>query len=59
MIAGEDRYQREVETGKDSGTGFDMSAKGVPEPEEWLMIILGGGMLLFLYWRERRVKGIA
>lgn len=45
----EDRYQREVESGKDSGNGFDMSAAGVPEPEEWIMMILAAGLLLYLY----------
>ncbi len=53
LSEGEDRYQREVETGKDSGNAFNIGAKGVPEPEEWLMIILAGGMIVFLYWRVR------
>jgi|GEM_PF-1946333 len=57
LSEGNDRYQREVETGKDSGNSFDfMGAKGVPEPEEWLMIILGAGAIGFLYWRERKKK---
>ncbi|HCS20093.1 MAG TPA: hypothetical protein DIW47_05945 [Bacteroidetes bacterium] len=56
LSSGEDRYQREVETGKESGNAFDIGAKGVPEPEEWLMIILAGGMIVFLYWRQRQVN---
>lgn len=53
LSEGEDRYQREVETGRDSGNTFGIGARGVPEPEEWLMIILAGGMIVFLYWRVR------
>ncbi|MHB1277726.1 MAG: hypothetical protein ACYC1Q_04945, partial [Bacteroidia bacterium] len=54
LSEGEDRYQREVETGKESGNAFDIGAKGVPEPEEWVMIVLAGGLILFLYWKERK-----
>lgn len=54
LSEGGDRYQREVETGKDSGNSFDIGAKGVPEPEEWVMIILAGSLMVFLYWKERK-----
>jgi hypothetical protein len=32
---------------------------GVPEPEEWLLIILAAGMLVWFLWNKRRPGAFA
>jgi hypothetical protein len=50
-LSGEkDRYNREAETGNDPVGLMDVQA--VPEPHEWVLIISGLGLLLFLYRRK-------
>lgn len=48
---GEDRFERETESGKQgmpsSGLNF-AEVSGTPEPEEWVLMILAGLMCLFL-----------
>ncbi|MEM8862352.1 MAG: PEP-CTERM sorting domain-containing protein, partial [Chloroflexota bacterium] len=49
----EDRFQREVEEiGDTQAPGPTVT--GVPEPEEWLLIILASGMLLWYLWKQRQ-----
>jgi len=51
----DDRFEREVETGEqDPTTPSDLfSVPAVPEPEEWLLLIIMGGMLSVAVWRRR------
>ena len=46
-----DRFSREANTGEEDLTAPTVT--GVPEPHEWMLIILASIMLLFL-WRRRQ-----
>lgn len=48
----EDRFEREVEAVGETAPGPTVT--GVPEPEEWLLIILAAGMLVWFLWNKRR-----
>lgn len=48
-----DRYQREVEGLGDTTPVTPLPLVGVPEPQEWLLIALAAGMLLYLAYRKR------
>ena len=54
-----DRFEREVETGKlnplSNPLSNSLSAPSVPEPEEWVLIIIVGLMLLFAMWRRKSI----
>lgn len=48
-----DRFQRQVESGKEALTApHDMMVSGVPEPEEWLLILVVGIAVLFAVRRN-------
>ena len=49
---GDDRFEREVEEVGETAPGPTVT--GVPEPEEWLLIILSTGMLIWFLWKKRR-----
>ncbi|MFL5731474.1 MAG: TIGR02921 family PEP-CTERM protein, partial [Cytophagaceae bacterium] len=58
----QDRFKREAETGKENLTkpnsfGFG-EVSGTPEPEEWLLIILAGGLLCY-FAVKRKISGTA
>lgn len=48
-----DRFDREVEEVGQTQSPFEVTA--VPEPHEYLLMALGGG-LLFWFWRKRRMR---
>ncbi len=48
----DDRFEREVEAVGETAPGPTVT--GVPEPEEWLLIILSAGMLLWYFWKRRQ-----
>lgn len=56
----DDRFKREVETGKEEvGSPSDAFAvPAVPEPEEWALLIIACSALLWVYWRKRRTEGV-
>lgn len=46
----EDRFERETETGiEDMSDSSLMNVTGIPEPEEWILIIITALMLIFFY----------
>ncbi len=47
----DDRFDREVEEVGETAPGPTVT--GVPEPEEWLLMILAVGMLLWAFWKKR------
>ncbi|MCC3404724.1 MAG: TIGR02921 family PEP-CTERM protein [Microcoleus sp. PH2017_10_PVI_O_A] len=53
-----DRFDREVESGKEQLTkpNNPLNVSGVPEPEEWLLLIVGAIGLLTIFLRQRRAK---
>ncbi len=53
-----DRFERKVESGKEELTkpGNPLNVSGVPEPEEWLLLIVGAIGLLAVFLRQRRAK---
>ncbi|MEG3848766.1 TIGR02921 family PEP-CTERM protein [Microcoleus sp. herbarium19] len=53
-----DRFEREVESGKEELTkpNNPLNVSGVPEPEEWLLLIVGAIGLLGIFLRQRRAK---
>ncbi len=53
---GDDRFERESEDGTEELTKpvSPLAVPGVPEPEEWVLIILAGVMLALMVWREKR-----
>lgn len=54
---GADRFEREVEAVGDTAPGPTVT--GVPEPEEWLLIILAVGMLVWFFWKKRQPETFA
>ncbi len=56
--AKKDRFDREVESGKEELTkpNNPLNVSGVPEPEEWLLLIVGAIGLLTIFLRQRRAK---
>ncbi len=48
-----DRFQREIEQVGETVPASPFAATGVPEPEEWLLIVVAAAMLL---WYARRVR---
>jgi putative PEP-CTERM system integral membrane protein len=50
-----DRFEREVETGKLNPLSNPLLAPSVPEPEEWVLIIIVGLMLLFAMLRRKGI----
>ncbi|MDD1443886.1 TIGR02921 family PEP-CTERM protein, partial [Dolichospermum sp. ST_sed3] len=54
-----DRFDREVETGKENMTKpfnpFKSSVNGVPEPEQWLLIIVVLIFIIFNEFKKRRL----
>ena len=54
-----DRFDREVETGNEELTKpsnpLSTDVSGVPEPEEWLLLSVGGVILLWLIKRQRNL----
>jgi putative PEP-CTERM system integral membrane protein len=50
----EDRFNREIETGKSTPSNETLNAFAVPEPHEWLMLFLAGILLIVLY--RKRLK---
>lgn len=55
-----DRFEREYEDVGETAQLPAMSVTGVPEPEEWLLIGLAAGMLVwYLYTRRRRLHNLA
>ena len=53
-----DRFEREVESGKEELTkpNNPLNVSGVPEPEEWLLLGVGAIGLLVVFLRQRRAK---
>ena len=52
----DDRFEREYEDVGETEQLPPMNVTGVPEPEEWLLIGLAAGMLVwYLYTRHRRL----
>ncbi|MEZ2237759.1 TIGR02921 family PEP-CTERM protein [Microcoleus sp.] len=53
-----DRFEREVESGKEELTkpSNPLNVSGVPEPEEWLLLGFGAIGLLAIFLRQRRSK---
>lgn len=53
-----DRFDREVESGKEELTkpNNPLNVSGVPEPEEWLLLIVGAIGLLTIFFRQWRAK---
>ncbi|MBD1884077.1 TIGR02921 family PEP-CTERM protein [Microcoleus vaginatus] len=53
-----DRFDREVESGKEQLTkpNNPLNVSGVPEPEEWLLLGVGAIGLLAVFLRQRRAK---
>ncbi|MEG4028100.1 MULTISPECIES: TIGR02921 family PEP-CTERM protein [unclassified Microcoleus] len=53
-----DRFEREVESGKEELTkpNNPLNVSGVPEPEEWLLLGVGAIGLLAVFFRQRRPK---
>ncbi|NRB38091.1 MAG: TIGR02921 family PEP-CTERM protein [Pseudomonadales bacterium] len=51
----DDRFEREVETGEEmlSKPTDPFAVPAVPEPEEWALLIIAFGLLLFAYGRKR------
>jgi putative PEP-CTERM system integral membrane protein len=47
-----DRYQREVEDIADTTRANPFAVTGVPEPEEWLLLALAAGLLVYVGWRK-------
>jgi putative PEP-CTERM system integral membrane protein len=50
----DDRFDREHETGEERLSGQEAPFASVPEPEEWALIGLAGGLLVFAAIRSRR-----
>ncbi|MGB3263277.1 MAG: TIGR02921 family PEP-CTERM protein [Microcoleus sp.] len=55
-----DRFEREVESGKEELTkpSNPLNVSGVPEPEEWLLLMVGAIGLLAIFLRQRRAKTV-
>ncbi|MEG3986322.1 TIGR02921 family PEP-CTERM protein [Microcoleus sp. S28C3] len=55
-----DRFDREVESGKEELTkpNNPLNVSGVPEPEEWLLLVVGAIGLLAVFLRQRRAKAV-
>ncbi len=55
-----DRFDRKIESGKEELTkpNNPLNVSGVPEPEEWLLLIVGAIGLLAIFLRQWRVKVI-
>ncbi|MCC3416781.1 MAG: TIGR02921 family PEP-CTERM protein [Microcoleus sp. PH2017_07_MST_O_A] len=55
-----DRFERKIESGKEELTkpNNPLNVSGVPEPEEWLLLIVGAIGLLGVFLRQRRAKVI-
>ena len=53
---GDDRFDREVETGKQqaSSPSDPFAVPAVPEPEEWALIIIVMMLLSYTLWRRRQ-----
>ncbi|WP_293129429.1 TIGR02921 family PEP-CTERM protein [Microcoleus sp. bin38.metabat.b11b12b14.051] len=53
-----DRFERKVESGKEELTkpSNPLNVSGVPEPEEWLLLIFGAIGLLGVFIRQQRAK---
>jgi putative PEP-CTERM system integral membrane protein len=53
-----DRFERKVESGKEELTkpSNPLNVSGVPEPEEWLLLLVGAIGLLAVFLRQRRSK---
>jgi putative PEP-CTERM system integral membrane protein len=51
----DDRFQREVEEVGNTMSQNPLTVTGVPEPEEWLLLALATGMLIW-YMRTKRVR---
>lgn len=49
-----DRYQREVENVGNTTRVNPFAVTGVPEPEEWLLLLLAGLMLGYAGWRAKQ-----
>ncbi|MEG4012266.1 MULTISPECIES: TIGR02921 family PEP-CTERM protein [unclassified Microcoleus] len=56
-----DRFEREVESGKEELTkpSNPLNVSGVPEPEEWLLLMVGAIGLLAIFLRQRRAKTVS
>lgn len=48
-----DRYQREVEGLGDTTPGSPIPLTGVPEPHEWLLLMLAAALLVYMSYRQR------
>lgn len=51
-----DRFDRQVESGKETLTkpANPMNQEGIPEPQTWLGLILGIGLLIIFRYRQQR-----
>lgn len=51
-----DRFERQVESGKETLTkpANPMNQEGIPEPQTWLGLILGIGLLIIFRYRQQR-----
>lgn len=54
---GKDRFEREIETGKQSTTtpSDPFAVPSVPEPEEWALLLIAGILLSITLFRRRRL----
>lgn len=50
-----DRFDREIESGNEMLTkpSNPLKATGIPEPEEWLLIIVCGILLIYAFWNRK------
>jgi len=54
LEAGEDRFEREYEEIGETVPESALTVTGVPEPEEWLLIAVAVGMLVWYMWKGRQ-----
>jgi len=52
----DDRFEREVENVGETSSANPFAVTGVPEPEEWLLLLLAAGMLAYAGWRKLVLK---
>ena len=56
LEARRDRFEREYEEVGETMPESALMVTGVPEPEEWLLLMVAVGMLGWYVWRNRLVQ---
>ncbi len=54
-----DRYEREVETLGETAPASPVPLAGVPEPQEWLLMGLAAGILIYYVYTKRRLATVS